>query len=151
MFLFDKRWRIQEKKCKCVWGGGVGERRKSYLKSQLGNHSFRLRGHGEINFQFWFPCLLRQSHANRDGGSGCSVCLKQIVGRYFFQMNCFLDQISMLQGERGEDHKALLSQESIYSSATLTASMVLLLGSVRCKEQIELPLCQRSMACHMTC
>lgn len=71
------------------------------------------------------------------GALAASVCLKQIVGRYFFQMNCFLDQFSMLQGERGENHKALLSLESIYTSAALTMSMVLLFGSVRCKEQIE--------------
>lgn len=71
------------------------------------------------------------------GDLAASVCLKQIVGRYFFQMNCFLDQLSMLQGERGENHNALLSQESIYTTAALTTSLVLLLGSVRCKEQIE--------------
>lgn len=90
-------------------------------------------------FNFGFPafCDLRQLHADGDGDLAASVCLKQIVGRYFFQMNCFLDQFSMLQGERGENHKALLSQETIYTSSTLTTSMVLLLGSVRCKEQIE--------------
>lgn len=71
------------------------------------------------------------------GDLAASVCLKQIVGRYFFQMNCFLDQFSMLQGERGENHKALLSQESIHTSTTLTTSVVLHLGSVRCKEEME--------------
>lgn len=25
-----------------------------------------------------------------------TVCLKQIIGRYIFQMNCFLDQFNML-------------------------------------------------------
>lgn len=71
------------------------------------------------------------------GDLAASVCLKQIVGSFFFQMNCFLDQFSMLQGERGGNHKALLSPESIYTSAALTTSVVLLLGSVRCKEQIQ--------------
>lgn len=73
------------------------------------------------------------------GDLAASVCLKQIVGRYFFQMNCFLDQFGMLQGKEGEDNKALLCQDSINTSATLTMSVVLL-GSVRCKEQIELTL-----------
>lgn len=90
-------------------------------------------------FNFGFPafCDLRQLHADRDGGSGCKCLFKTLLVGIFFQMNCFLDQFSMLQGERGENHKALLSQESIHTSATLTTSVVLHLGSVKYKEEIE--------------
>jgi len=69
---------------------------KSYLKSQLGNHSSILRAAVRSIFNFIFPAFcVAFLHAAGDGGS-VSNCLKQIVSRYFFQMNCFLYQFNIL-------------------------------------------------------
>lgn len=115
--VFDKRWRIREKKCECVWEGGRGETRKSYLKSQLGNHSSRLHGCRKINFQFQFPCLLcfetlaccwRWGICQQLFKINCWYFLLVVdfiylltylfiyLFNFFSQRNCFLDQFNML-------------------------------------------------------
>lgn len=56
--VWQKMENTEEEMWMCMGRREGEKRRKSYLKSQLGNHSSSRCGHSEINFQFQFPCLL---------------------------------------------------------------------------------------------
>lgn len=98
-----------------------------------------------LPFVIWDNCMPIEM-----GNLAASVCLKRIVDRYFFQMNCFLDQFSMLQGERGENHKACSLKRAFTPVQLWLCPWFYISAQWGARSKLSRPLFHRSMNCHMT-